>query len=156
MAVDALELRPRTTLQLFDAAIRLCSRSLGVWSVTLPAGAGLVAATFELIGAIAHHRPLVVPAALFTAAWMFRALTQLVVALNIHLFINGALIVATKLLAFDVTFVDRFVSIDNPVWFGALFALTFALFEPIRAASAALLLVDGRVCQEGLDLLTQL
>lgn len=260
MAVDALELRPRTTLGLFDAAIRLCSRTLGVWSITLPAGAALVAATFELVDAISHHRLLVRPAALFTAAWMFRAvcqgaaahyleqqileagdpspwrsfvaalkrapallfcagycltlnamiwcfslgigfflvtahlaayavamkgrgsllglygtcskmlgparhtastlrlcgLTQLVVALNLHLLANALLLVASKLLAFNVTFVNRFVAVDNPVWLAAVIALTFSLFEPIRAATAALLLIDGRVRQEGLDLLTQL
>ncbi|MBK7860039.1 MAG: DUF4129 domain-containing protein [Archangiaceae bacterium] len=260
MAVHALELRPRTTLQLFDAAVRLCSRSLGVWAVTLPAGAALVAATFELVDAVAHHRALLRPAALFTGAWLFRALsqgaashylehqllesgepsatrsylaalkrapalffcagycltlntviwsfslglgfflltshlaayavvmkgrgsllglygtcarllgparhtastlrlcglTQLVVGLNLHLFANGLLLVAARLLAFDVTFLSRFTSVDNPVWLAALAALTFSLFEPIRAASAALLLIDGRVRQEGLDLLTQL
>ena len=34
-----------------------------------------------------------------------------------------------------------------------LAAITFTLFEPIKAAAATLLLVDGRVRQEGLDLL---
>lgn len=260
MAVDALELRPRTTLGLFDAAIRLCSRTMGVWAITLPAGAALVAATFELAGAVIHKRPLFLPVALFTAAWMFRAvaqgasahyleqqllepgepsswrsfvaalkrapalvfcagyclvlngmiwcfslgigfflvtshlaayavamkgrgsllglygtcskmlgparhtastlrlcgLTQLIVGLNIHLLVNASLLVGSKLLALNVTFVNRFVSIDNPVWLAALVALTFSLFEPLRAASAALLLIDGRVRQEGLDLITQL
>ena len=260
MAVDALELRPRTTLQLFDAAIRLCSRTLGVWAITLPAGAALVGATFELAGAVAHHRHLLVPVLWFTGAWLFRAvsqgaashylehqileptepsswrsfvaalkrapalvfcagycltlnlliwgfslgigyflvtshlaayavamkgrgsllslygtcskmlgparhtasmlrmcgLTQVVVALNLHLLVQGALLVASKLLALNVTFIGRFASIDNPVWLAALVALTFSLFEPIRAATAALLLIDGRVRQEGLDLLTQL
>jgi len=260
MAVDALELRPRTTLQLFDAAIRLCSRSMGVWALTLPAGAALVAATFHIAEAIAHHRALGVPALLFTAAWMFRAISQgaashyleqqilephepsarrsllaalkrapalvytagfsltlntliwcfslgigfflvtahlaayavamkgrgsllglygtcskmlgparhtastlrlcgllqLILFYNLHLLVNASLIAGSKLLAFDVTFLNRFVSFDNPTWMAALVALTFSLFEPVRAASAALLLIDGRVRQEGLDLLTQL
>ncbi len=260
MAVDALELRPRTTLQLFDAAIRLCSRTMGVWAITLPAGAALVAATFELAEAISHKRALALPALLFTAAWMFRAISQgaashyleqqiletnepsarrsflaalkrapaliytagfcltlntmiwcfslgigfflvtahlaayavamkgrgsllglygtcskmlgparhtastlrlcgllqLILFYNLHLLVNASLIAGSKLLAFDVTFLDRFASFDNPSWFAALVALTFSLFEPIRAASAALLLIDGRVRQEGLDLLTQL
>ena len=37
MAVPALELKPRQTIALFDAALRLCARSSGVWSLTLPA-----------------------------------------------------------------------------------------------------------------------
>jgi hypothetical protein len=260
MAVDALELRPRSTLQLFDAAVRLCSRTLGVWAITLPAGAALTAATFELIETLSRHHPPARAAALFTAAWMFRAisqgaaahyleqqlletqepsswrafvaalrhapalvfcagycltlnamiwcfslgigyflvtahlaayavamkgkgsllglygtcskmlgparhtastlrlcgLTQVIVGLNLHLLVNGLLMVASKLLAFNVTFLDRFTSLDNPVWVGAVIALTFSLFEPVRAASAALMLIDGRVRQEGLDLLTQL
>jgi hypothetical protein len=260
MAVDALELKPRTTLALFDSGLKLCSRSMGVWALTLPAGAGLVAATFELVDAVHRHRPLVVPAALFTAAWLFRALaqgaathylermilepnepsarasywaalkrapallyaagfclvlnglvwcfslgigylllgahlaayavamkgrgsllglygtcarmlgparhsaswlritglTQVVVGLNLHLGVNAALAAASKLLALNVTFVSRFASMDNPVWVAAVAALTFSLFEPIRAACAALLLIDGRVRQEGLDLVTQL
>jgi hypothetical protein len=260
MAVDALELRPRSTLALFDSALKLCGRSMGVWAITLPAGAALVAATFELVDAVKHHAPLVVPAALFTAAWLFRAisqgaathylerlileagepsagasfwaalkrapallyaagfclflnglvwcfslgigylllgahlaayavvtkgrgglmglygtcsrmlgparhaaswlrlagLTQVIVALNIHLGVNAALVVASKLVALNVTFVTRFASTDNPVWVAAVCALTFSLFEPVRAACASLLLIDGRVRQEGLDLLTQL
>ncbi|MBL8953324.1 MAG: DUF4129 domain-containing protein [Myxococcaceae bacterium] len=260
MAVDALELRPRTTLQLFDGAIRLCSRTMGVWAITLPAGAALVAATFHLAEAMQHKRHLALPALLFTAAWLFRAISQgaaahhleqqllepgepsssrsfvaalkrapaliytagfsltlnaiiwcfslgigfflvtahlaayavamkgrgsllglyatcskmlgparhtastlrlcgllqVILFFNLHLLVNASLTVCSKLLAFDITFASRFVSFDNPTWLAALVALTFSLFEPIRAASAALLLIDGRVRQEGLDLLTQL
>jgi hypothetical protein len=260
MAVNALELRPRTTLALFDSALKLCARTLGVWAITLPAGAALVAATFELVDAVHRHRSLIDPALWFTAAWLFRAvsqgaaahylermllepnepsarasfwaalkrapallyaagfclvlnaivwcfslgigylllgahlaayavvmkgrgsllglygtcsamlgparhaaswlrlagLTQILVAYNLHLGVNAALSAASKLLALNVTFVTRFASLDNPVWVAAVLALTFALFEPLRAACAALLLIDGRVRQEGLDLLTQL
>jgi hypothetical protein len=260
MAVDALELKPRSTLALFDSGLKLCGRSMGVWALALPAGAALVAATFELVDAVHRHRPVLVPSALFTAAWLFRALsqgaathylerlilepnepsaaasywaalkrapalfyaagfclflnalvwcfslgigylllgahlaayavvmkgrggllglygtcsnmlgparhsaswlritglTQVIVGLNIHLGVNAALTVLSKLLALNVTFASRFASLDNPVWVAAVAALTFSLFEPVRAACASLLLIDGRVRQEGLDLVTQL
>ena len=58
-----------------------------------------------------------------------------------------------KLLALDFTFAERFASFDNPAWLIFLAAITFTLFEPMQAAAATLLLVDGRVRQEGLDLL---
>src|SRR5581483_3300580 len=76
MAVDALELKPRSTLALFDSALKLCGRTSGAWAITLPAGAALVAATFELVDAVKHHAPLMMPAAYFTAAWLFRAISQ--------------------------------------------------------------------------------
>ncbi len=76
MAVDALELKPRTTLALFDAAVRLCAKSMGVWALTLPAGVALVAATFRLAEDLHFRRPLLVASAWFTGAWLFRALCQ--------------------------------------------------------------------------------
>lgn len=256
MAVDSLELKPRGSVALLDAAVRLCGRALGVWSIVLPAGAALTWALFEFVEALRLNRSTLWPATALAGAWLFRALaqgaacahleetvlgagepdawrswrvalyrlpsllvvcahnlvlnvvllgatlgfgllflgahtagyavalrgeghplgtyftcarllgpsrhaagwlkvaglTQLVVALNLHLGVNLALKAVTTLVAIDVTFAERFASLDNPVWIATLAAITFALFEPLRAASATLLLVDGRVRQEGLDL----
>lgn len=256
MAVDSLELKPRGSVALLDAAVRLCGRALGVWSIVLPAGAALTWALFELVEALRLNRPTFWPATALAGAWLFRAvaqgaacahleetvlgagepdawrswrvalyrlpsllvvcahnlvlnvvllgatlglgllflgahtagyavalrgeghplgtyftsarllgpsrhaagwlkvagLTQLLVALNLHLGVNLAFKAITTLAAIDVTFADRFASLDNPVWLATLGAVTFALFEPLRAACATLLLVDGRVRQEGLDL----
>ncbi|MFL5347228.1 MAG: DUF4129 domain-containing protein [Hyalangium sp.] len=80
-------------------------------------------------------------------------LVQVLTFFNLHIAINVLLMLGRKLLAIDFTFAERFASLDNPPWLIFLAALTFTLFEPIKAASATLLLVDGRVRQEGLDLL---
>ncbi|MEW5741823.1 MAG: DUF4129 domain-containing protein [Myxococcota bacterium] len=257
MAVDALELKPRGAVALFDAAIRTCATSTGVWALTLPAGAALVAALFNVAEAIRRQEDLSQPVAIFTAAWAFRAisqgaacaylerqilgpgepsvrasflaalkrapslittaavvavlngllwlftagigffflgahaaayattmrgegspvrvygtaskllgparhtaawvrmcgLSQLVVGLSLHLFIWLMLSLGTSMLGLDLTFVERFTSLDNPTWVATLIATTFAAFEPLRAATGTLLLIDGRVRQEGLDLL---
>jgi len=257
MAVDALELRPRTTVALFDAAIRVCATSTGVWALTLPAGAALTAALFNAAEAVQHHQDLKLPVLLWTLAWCFRALsqgaatwyveqqvlaphepsaraaylaalkrapsliitaaftaglnavllvftlgigflfvgahtvayaatmrgqgsalgvygtsarllgparqtaafvrlagfTQLLVALNLATGVSAALGLGQSLLGLDLTFAARFTSMDNGVWLATLAVVTFSLFEPLRAATAALLLIDGRVRQEGLDLL---
>ena len=76
MAVPALELKPRQTVALFDAALRLCARSSGVWSLTLPAGACVIAAVFHLVDTLSRKGPLLEPVALFTAAWLFRAISM--------------------------------------------------------------------------------
>lgn len=256
MSVDALDLKPRGPIALFDAAIRVCATSSGVWALTLPAGAALVAAVFATAEAARRGERLLVPAAMLTAAWVFRAvsqgaachyleqqllgpgepsarksflaglrrapslvitaavvatlnaiiwlftagigffffgaqaaayattmrgqgsalrvygtaskllgptrhtaawvrlcgLTQLLLALNLHLFIALLLYLGRSVLGLDLTFVDRFASADNPVWLATIGAVTFALFEPLRAATGTLLLIDGRVRQEGLDL----
>ena len=76
MAVDALELRPRNAVALFDAAVRLCATTSGVWALTLPAGALLVATLFSLVESIRRHEPLLIPVALWTLAWVLRALSQ--------------------------------------------------------------------------------
>jgi hypothetical protein len=257
MSVDALDLKPRGPIALFDAAVRVCATSSIVWALTLPAGAALVAAAFVTAEAAQRQEPLHGPAALLTAAWALRAicqgaachalerqlvgpdeptawaslraglarapslivtsvvvaawnlalwlftagigffffgahaaayatcmrgqggalrvygtaarllgparhtaawvrlcgLTQLLVAVNLHLFVALSLYLGRVVLGLDLTFVDRFASADNPVWLATLGVVTFALFEPLRAATGALLLVDGRVRQEGLDLL---
>ncbi len=260
MAVPALELKPRQTVALFDAALRLCARSSGVWSLTLPAGACVIAAVFHLVDTLSRKGPLLEPVALFTAAWLFRAismgaachfldgqvlgaqepnawssflaalkrapslvttaafvallnaliwvltlgvgflflgahnvgyavamrgqghplavygtaskllgparhtaafvrlcgLSQLLVVINLHLVVSAILYLGKSLLALDLTFAERFTSVDNATWVAALVATTFTLFEPLRAATATLLLIDGRVRQEGLDLLATL
>lgn len=257
MSVDALELKPRTPVALFDAALRVCATSSGVWAATLPAGAVLVASVFNLAEAAQRGRPLELPALGVTLAWCLRALSQgaactlldqaimgagepsvrssywaalkrapslitgaaLFAWLNallwvftlgagflfvsahlcgyavlmrgqggvlgvyghcarllgparqasgwLRLFGSVQLVLAANLLAatslvlaggshlfgFDLTFLERFTSVDNAVWVVTVGALTFALFEPVRAATATLLLIDGRVRQEGVDLL---
>ena len=257
MAVDALELRPRNAVALFDAAVRLCATTSGVWAITLPAGALLVAALFSLVEAAHRHEPLLVPVALWTLAWIVRAISQgaachyveqqvlgttapsvrasllaalkrapalaiasavmavinaslwvftlgigflfvgahaagyattmrgqgsvvglygtcakllgptrhiapwirvcgssqLLLAMNIYLMTQALLGLGRGLFGFDVTFVERFTSIDNPTWIATVAAVTFALFEPVRAATSTLMLIDGRVRQEGLDLI---
>ncbi len=259
MAVDALELRPRNAVALFDAAVRLCATTTGVWALTLPAGALLVATLFSLVEAVTRHRPLLIPVALWTTAWVVRAISQgaachyveqqvlgttapsvrasilaalkrapalvissavmalinaalwvftlgigflfvgahaagyattmrgqgsvlglygtcakllgptrhiapwvrvcgssqLVLAVNLHLTAQLLLTLGNNLFGFDVTFVERFASLDNPTWLATIAAVTFALFEPVRAATSTLMLIDGRVRQEGLDLIAQ-
>ena len=259
MAVDALELRPRNAVALFDAAVRLCATTTGVWALTLPTGALIVASLFTLVEAIRRHESLLVPVALFTAAWVLRAVSQgaachyveqqvlgttapslnasvlaalkrgpglviasavmvvinvtlwvftlgigflfvgahaagfatamrgqgsvlglyatsakllgptrhiapwirvcgssqLILGLNIHLITQLLLSLGRGLFGFDVTFVERFTSVDNPTWVATVAAVTFALFEPVRAATSTLMLIDGRVRQEGLDLIAQ-
>lgn len=259
MAVDALELRPRNAVALFDAGVRLAMSSAGLWALTLPSGALLVAALFSLAESVRRGTSLVMPVALWTLAWLFRALSQgaachyadqqvlgttppslraamraalsrapglitaaawlfvvngllwtvtfgvgflfvgahnaayavvmrgqgsvlglygtsakllgptrfiapfvrlcglsqVLLFINLHLMTMLVLSLGRGLFGFDVTFVERFASIDNPTWLATVAAVTFALFEPVRAATAALLLIDGRVRQEGLDLIAR-
>lgn len=257
MAVDSLELKPRSTVALLDAAVRLCGRALGVWSIVLPSVALLCWAVFQFADALRLNRDMAWPAAGLAIAWLFRAvsqaaashhleetilgagepdgwvswkkalfrlpslavvcahnlllnltlfslsgglallflsahtagyavalkgeghplaiyftsarrlgparaaagwvrlagLAQVILAFNLHLGAALGLKAISTLVAVDVSFVDRFASLDNPVWVATVAALTFGLFEPLRAACATLLLVDGRVRQEGLDLM---
>ncbi len=259
MAVDALELRPRNAVALFDAGVRLAMSSAGLWALTLPSGALLVAALFSLAESVRRGTSLVMPVALWTLAWLFRALSQgaachyadqqvlgttppslraamraalsrapglitaaawlfvvngllwtitfgvgflfvgahnaayavvmrgqgsvlglygtsakllgptrfiapfvrlcglsqVLLFINLQLMTTLVLSLGRGLFGFDVTFVERFASIDNPTWLATVAAVTFALFEPVRAATAALLLIDGRVRQEGLDLIAR-
>ncbi|HEX8826088.1 MAG TPA: DUF4129 domain-containing protein [Archangium sp.] len=80
-------------------------------------------------------------------------LVQLLVFFNLHIGANALLYIGRKLIGIDLTFAERFASLDNGPWVVFLVAATFTLFEPLRAATSTLLLVDGRVRQEGLDLL---
>jgi len=258
MAVSALELRPRGAVALMDAALRLCARNTGVWAVTLPGAAAVVASVLYLSEAVRMGRPLALPSLALTLAWFARGLSQsaachyvqevllgtkgepsawasmraalgrapalfiavaylalfntlmLVLTLgigffvlsaqgvgyaavmhgrgsplrlygmcsrllgparstatvvrilmgvqllgffNLHIAANFGLVLGRKLAGIDLTFAERFASLDTPSWLLFLAALTFALFEPVRAATATLLLLDGRVRQEGLDLL---
>ncbi len=259
MAVDALELRPRNAVALFDAAVRLCATTTGVWAITLPTGALLIATAFSLVEATTRHEPLFLPVAAWTFAWILRAVSQgaachyvdqqvvgttapsvrasllaaikrapaliiastvmaminlalwvftigigflfvgahaagyattmrgqgsvvgiygtcskllgptrhiapwvrvcgtsqLILALNVHLMTQMVLSLGRGLFGFNVTFVERFTSLDNPTWLATVAAVTFALFEPVRAATSTLMLIDGRVRQEGLDLIAQ-
>ncbi len=260
MAVSAHELKPRSAVPLFDAAVRLSSTSSGLWALTLPSGALLVAAVFNLAEAARRSDEVVSAAALLTLAWCVRAisqgaachyaealvvgtapaslrvsvlaackrapglitaaawsawlnvsiwvltfgigffflgahlaapavvmrgqgsvlklystcrkllgparlsapfvrlcgLSQALLAVNLQLSVMAGLSLLHSLFGIEVTFLQRFTSPDNSVWLVTVLAMTFALFEPVRAACATLLLVDGRVRQEGLDLLAQL
>ncbi|RKH35209.1 DUF4129 domain-containing protein [Corallococcus sicarius] len=258
MAVSALELRPRGAVALMDAALRLCARNAGLWALTLPGGAAVVAALLHLVDAVDHGRSPTLPALYLTLAWLLRGVgqgaachyvqavllgpeaepsvrpsmraalgrlpslfiavaylaffnvftvvlslgialfilsaqgvgyaatmqgrgsplglyglcarllgpsrgtatgvrwlmaVQVLVFFNLHVGLNFLLYLARQLLGIDLTFAERFASLDNPPWLMFLVATTFALFEPLRAATATLLLIDGRVRQEGLDLL---
>ena len=258
MAVSALELRPRGPVALMDAALRLCARNAGLWALTLPGGAAVVAALLHLVDAVDHGRSPTLPALYLTLAWLLRGVgqgaachyvqevllgpvaeppvgpslraalgrlpslfiavaylaffnvftvvlslgialfilsaqgvgyaatmqgrgsplglyglcsrllgpsrgtatgvrwlmaVQVLVFFNLHVGLNFLLYLARQLLGIDLTFAERFASLDNPPWLMFLVAATFALFEPLRAAAATLLLIDGRVRQEGLDLL---
>jgi hypothetical protein len=257
MAVSALELRPRGAVAILDAALRLCSRTTGVWALTLPGGALVTAALLHLADAATHRQPLALPALWMTLAWLARGvlqgatchylqellleqkeptalsslraalgrlpslftatafllvfntvtlvfslgiaffllsshlvgyaatmrgrgsplrlyglcsrmlgparssatgvrimlLAQVLLFVNLHLALNVLFWLGRNLLGIDLTFAERFASLDNPSWWLFIVALTFTLFEPIKAATATLLLVDGRVRQEGLDLL---
>ncbi|MBN8231410.1 DUF4129 domain-containing protein [Corallococcus macrosporus] len=258
MAVSALELRPRGPVALMDAALRLCARDAGVWALTLPGGAAVVAALLHLVDAVDHGRSPTLPALYVTLAWFLRGVgqgaachyvqevllgakaepsvrqslraalarlpslfiavaylaffnvltlmfslgiatmllsaqgvgyaatmqgrgsplklytlgsrllgpargtatavrwlmsIQVLVFFNLHVGFNFLLYLGRQLVGIDLTFAERFASLDNPPWLVFLAATTFALFEPLRAATATLLLVDGRVRQEGLDLL---
>lgn len=258
MAVSALELRPRNAVALMDAALRLCTRNAGVWALTLPGGAAVVAAMLYLAESVRMGWPLVVPSLLLTLAWFLRGLgqgatchyvqelllgtqgepsawaslkaalgrmpalfiavayllglntlvvmvtggfgyillqshgvgyaavmqgrgsplklygtcsrllgpargtalwvrglmsVQVLAFFNLHIAFNFLLFLGRKLVGVDLTFAERFASLDNAQWLIFLAVTTFALFEPVRAATATLLLVDGRVRQEGLDLL---
>jgi hypothetical protein len=84
---------------------------------------------------------------------LLMAASQGLVFLNLHIGFNALFYVGRKLLGLDLTYLDRFASLDNSAWLLFLVAVTFTLFEPLRAATATLLLVDGRVRLEGLDLL---
>ncbi|WP_163786668.1 DUF4129 domain-containing protein [Myxococcus vastator] len=258
MAVSALELRPRNAVALMDAALRLCTRNAGVWALTLPGGAAVVAALLYLAESVRMGWPLMVPSLLLTLAWFLRGLgqgatchyvqelllgtqgepsagaslkaalgrmpalfiavayllglnalvvmvtggfgylllqshgvgyaavmqgrgsplklygtcsrllgpargtamwvrvlmsVQVLAFFNLHIALNFLLLLGRKLVGLDLTFAERYASLDNGQWLLFLAVTTFALFEPVRAATATLLLVDGRVRQEGLDLL---
>ena len=259
MAVDALQLRPRTTLALYDAALRASAGSSGVWVLMMPAAAALVFTFFTLAEAMQRGKPLLLPVAGLTAAWIFRSISQgaashfleqqilgqveptargsfiaalkrapglvvagtlqlvidaaislltfgigfffigahqaifaaamrgegsalglygnaskllgaarhtapflrfcnglqLVLVINLHAATAFLMVIGQQLFALDLNFISRFSSLDNPVWVATIFVVAFSLFEPVRVATGVLLLIDGRVRQEGLDLTAQ-
>lgn len=259
MAVDALQLRPRSTLALYDAALRAAAGSSGLWVLTMPVAAVTIFAFFSFADAASRHRPLFWPAVGLTVAWALRSIAQgaashfleqqvlsqteptargsllaalkrapslivagtmqlvidatlalltfgigfffvgahqaifaaamrgegsalglygttsrllgaarytapflrfcnalqLVLVLNLHLGTSFLMLIGQQLLALDLNFVARFTSLDNGTWVATLFVTAFTLLEPVRAAAGVLLLIDGRVRQEGLDLIAQ-
>jgi hypothetical protein len=259
MAVDALQLRPRSTLALFDASLRVAFASSGLVAIVMPSAALLTYACFTLAEAIIRGQSLTIPSGLVVFSFLVRCFTQgaashfleqqlvsaaestvkdslrralarlpglivagtvhlvidlllilltfgvgfflvgahlaifpatmrgegsalalygttsrllgaarhtapflrlcntlqLVVAVNLHLSTTFLVLLGQQLLALDLNFIDRFAALDNPVWLAVLAAATFAVFEPIRVATGVLLLIDGRVRQEGLDLISQ-
>ena len=261
MAIAANELRPRSAVALIDAAIRLASRSTGLWVLTVPGSAALTIAAIHFLDAYRGGDETWEPALLLTGAWFFRVICQgaashwaqelligpgeasaarsflatlhrapsliigtvmmtaiallttvltlgigvfvftaqmagiaavmqgkghplaiwgttgkllgpvkgafnrrvwirislwsvWVLAINLHLAAKLGLDLAQSILGLEVTFAERYASPDNPTWILTLAVLTFALMEPVRAALGTLLLLDGRVRQEGLDLLS--
>ena len=76
------------------------------------------------------------------------------VGLYVNLFALTAVtvVLARSFLGLDVAFVDQFVSLDNTFMLIVVAAVTLTLLEPVRAAASAVLYVDARVRQEGLDL----
>jgi hypothetical protein len=83
-------------------------------------------------------------------------LTQIFLCLNIHLAATLALSAAASLLGIEVSFFQRFASLGNPTWWLIVGAIAFVAFEPLRATTSALLVIDGRVRQQGLDILSHL
>jgi hypothetical protein len=88
-----------------------------------------------------------------TGVRLLLLLAQLLVFINLHSVSALFFFVGRKLMGIDLTYAERFASLDSAPWVVFLAAVTFTLFEPLRASLATLLLVDGRVRQEGLDLL---
>lgn len=78
---------------------------------------------------------------------------QFLVMLNLHIAVIAVLAGAQKLMGLDVSFAMRFASLDNAPYVATFITVGYVLFDPLRAATASLLLIDGRVRQEGLDLL---
>lgn len=257
MAVDALQLKPRHTLALFDSALRAAAGSSGLWVILMPSAALIAWAFLQTAEAVQRGRPLGLPVALLTLAFVVRCLSQgaashfleqqilsrdeptvrgsllaalrrlpglviagtlqlvidvclvfftfgigfffvgahqaifpaalrgegsalslygtasrllggarhtapfvracnglqLLLVLNLHVGVGFLVYLGQNLLALDLNFINRFASLDNGVWVAMLFVIAFVLFEPIRAATGVLLLIDGRVRQEGLDLI---
>lgn len=75
--------------------------------------------------------------------------------LCMHVCVAALLMAGEQLLAIDLAYAQRYVSISHGDWLVVLSCVAFTLLEPLRAAIAVLLLVDGRVRQEGLDLRAQ-
>ena len=63
-----------------------------------------------------------------------------------------ALYLGAHLLDLDVVYLRSVLSPGNPIFLPATTAVAFVLLEPVRWASLALLLVDGRVRRDALDL----
>ncbi len=93
------------------------------------------------------------PARSNTATVRMLFMSGALVALNVHIAATVLVYLGRKLIGLDLTYVQRFVAADNGAWIAVVLALTFVLFEPLRAAVATLLVIDGRVRQEGLDLM---
>src|SRR5690606_2904703 len=77
---------------------------------------------------------------------------QLLLLVNLQLVVSAGLVLARSLLGLDVAQLLQVASPANPGWWVLLVVITFALFEPVRAATGTLLLLDARVRREGMDL----
>ncbi len=80
------------------------------------------------------------------------AVATAVVGLNLHTGLWLALYLSRALLGLDVAFLEELTSPRNPVYLFFLAASTLVLLEPVRLAMGVVLLVDGQVRSEGLDL----
>ena len=76
MAIAATELRPRTAVMLFDAAVRLATRSTALWAITLPGGAAVTVAAIHFLDQARAGEEGWAPALWLTGAWFFRAVCQ--------------------------------------------------------------------------------
>jgi len=83
---------------------------------------------------------------------LLHAVASFLTLVNLYSGIVIALYLARTLFGVDVTYLDRFASVSNPVFDAFLLALTLVVLEPVRIALGVLLLVDARVRSEGLDL----
>ena len=79
-------------------------------------------------------------------------LAALGVLINLLVGISVVMLLSHSMLGLDVAFIDAFLSPSNVFTLLIVGCVTLLLFEPIRAASSAVVYVDGQVRQEGLDL----
>lgn len=83
----------------------------------------------------------------FLLAFLF-----ILLAINLHLFVQLLLFLGDALFALDVSYWIQFFSLTNGLWFWTLWLIAAVLMEPIAQVSGAYLWVDGRVRRDALDL----
>lgn len=76
MPVGSHELRPRGALAIFDSALHVCSQKAGVWALTLPSSAFVVASLLTLAEAVRNDGSVGLPALMLAVSWVFRGISQ--------------------------------------------------------------------------------